>query len=32
VPWIVARGRKGGTPVAVAALNALAILAAEDDA
>ncbi len=32
VPWIVARGRKGGTPVAVAALNALAILAAEDGA
>ncbi|WP_242339027.1 MULTISPECIES: precorrin-8X methylmutase [Anaeromyxobacter] len=32
VPWIVARGRKGGTPVAVAVLNALAILAAEDDA
>lgn len=29
VPWIVARGRKGGTPVAVAALNALAILAEE---
>ncbi len=27
VPWIVARGRKGGTPVAVATLNALAILA-----
>lgn len=32
VPWIVARGRKGGTPVAVAALNALAILAAEESA
>jgi precorrin-8X/cobalt-precorrin-8 methylmutase len=31
VPWIVARGRKGGTPVAVATLNALAILA-EDGA
>lgn len=29
VPWIVARGRKGGTPVAVAAVNALAILAEE---
>ncbi len=29
VPWIVARGRKGGTPVAVAILNALAILAEE---
>ncbi|MFL5261371.1 MAG: precorrin-8X methylmutase [Anaeromyxobacteraceae bacterium] len=29
VPWIVARGRKGGTPVAVAVLNALAILAEE---
>jgi precorrin-8X/cobalt-precorrin-8 methylmutase len=29
VPWIVARGRKGGTPVAVATLNALAILAEE---
>jgi precorrin-8X/cobalt-precorrin-8 methylmutase len=32
VPWIVARGRKGGTPVAVAILNALAILAAEEAA
>jgi precorrin-8X/cobalt-precorrin-8 methylmutase len=32
VPWIVARGRKGGTPVAVAALNALAILAEEGGA
>lgn len=32
VPWIVARGRKGGTPVAVAALNAIAILAAEEAA
>jgi precorrin-8X/cobalt-precorrin-8 methylmutase len=31
VPWILARGRKGGTPVAVAVLNALAILA-EDEA
>lgn len=29
VPWIVARGRKGGTPVAVAILNALAILGEE---
>lgn len=29
VPWIVARGRKGGTPVAVAILNALSILAEE---
>jgi precorrin-8X/cobalt-precorrin-8 methylmutase len=29
VPWIVARGRKGGTPVAVAILNALAILGSE---
>jgi precorrin-8X/cobalt-precorrin-8 methylmutase len=29
VPWIVARGRKGGTPVAVATLNAIAILAEE---
>lgn len=27
VPWIVARGRKGGSAVAVAILNALAILA-----
>lgn len=32
VPWIVARGRKGGTPVAVAVVNALAILAAEGGA
>jgi precorrin-8X/cobalt-precorrin-8 methylmutase len=31
VPWIVARGRKGGTPVAVATLNALAILAGEGE-
>jgi precorrin-8X/cobalt-precorrin-8 methylmutase len=30
VPWIVARGRKGGTPVAVATLNALALLAEEE--
>jgi precorrin-8X/cobalt-precorrin-8 methylmutase len=29
VPWIAARGRKGGTPVAVAILNALAILGEE---
>jgi len=29
VPWIVARGRKGGTPVAVATVNALALLAEE---
>lgn len=29
VPWVVARGRKGGTPVAVAALHALLALAAE---
>lgn len=29
VPWIVARGRKGGTPVAVATLNAIAIQAEE---
>lgn len=29
VPWIVALGRKGGTPVAVAILNALAILGEE---
>ncbi len=32
VPWIVARGRKGGTPVAVAVLNALAILGSEEAA
>jgi precorrin-8X/cobalt-precorrin-8 methylmutase len=32
VPWIVARGRKGGTPVAVAVLNALSILASGEQA
>jgi precorrin-8X/cobalt-precorrin-8 methylmutase len=30
VPWIVARGRKGGSAAAVAILNALAILAREE--
>jgi precorrin-8X/cobalt-precorrin-8 methylmutase len=30
VPWVVARGRKGGSPVAVAAIHALLALAARD--
>jgi precorrin-8X/cobalt-precorrin-8 methylmutase len=29
VPWVVARGRKGGSPVAVAAIHALLVLAAQ---
>jgi precorrin-8X/cobalt-precorrin-8 methylmutase len=32
VPCVVARGRKGGTPVAVAAVNALLALAEEEEA
>lgn len=32
VPWITNRGRKGGTPAAVAALNALSILAEAHEA
>ena len=31
VPWITNRGRKGGTPAAVAALNALSLLAEAQD-